>query len=556
MARGFLSGALLGGVLSTGAAVVASLIAPLPQPPVAPEISDTAPGETVAPQAVTSQSPDPQVRAEDTAVSSDKPGAQAVAPDPDTLTGVTEETITPSSAPQTAQAPGMVAPSDAPAAGGVSLDREEPVLPNPQALAPMEPQPADEIIIATEPAAPPVVEAEVAEDPTDDALPTQRAERSDEAPAPSPPAPEAPVVADTPATTAEASPTAPQVAEPQDGAEDAQTIEPQPQETEQAQVSDIPVVTPDSTAPAEPDTSPQAQPEPETTDTPQVAMIAPSSRPQIGTPAISLTERQTGVTVNRPAIGTNDADAPSETDSAASGTVEGTADRRPVMQFSQPFENPENKPLMSIVLIDDGAGPISGAAGIAALRSFPYALSFAVDSSLPDAAARMAVYRAEGFEVLAMIDLPEGAQPRDVETTLDATLSQLPEAMGVLEGAGAGLQETRIVADQVTAFLAQSGHGLVTQDKGLNTMPKLARKEGVPATPIFRDFDSKGQTATVIRRFLDQAAFKAGQEGSVIMLGRLRADTISALLLWGLQDRAGQVALAPVSAVLLREEAG
>ena len=34
------------------------------------------------------------------------------------------------------------------------------------------------------------------------------------------------------------------------------------------------------------------------------------------------------------------------------------------------------------------------------------------------------------------------------------------------------------------------------------------------------------------------------------MLGRVRPDTISALLLWGLQDRAERVALAPVSALL------
>jgi hypothetical protein len=38
------------------------------------------------------------------------------------------------------------------------------------------------------------------------------------------------------------------------------------------------------------------------------------------------------------------------------------------------------------------------------------------------------------------------------------------------------------------------------------------------------------------------------------MLGRLRPDTVSALLLWGLQDRASDVALVPISAVLLREE--
>ena len=81
-------------------------------------------------------------------------------------------------------------------------------------------------------------------------------------------------------------------------------------------------------------------------------------------------------------------------------------------------------------------------------------------------------------------------------------------------------------------------------------MPKLAVKNGVPAAAIFRDFDNKDQTPTVIRRFLDQAAFKAGIEGSVIMLGRMRPETISALLVWGLQDRATQVALAPISAVL------
>ena len=67
---------------------------------------------------------------------------------------------------------------------------------------------------------------------------------------------------------------------------------------------------------------------------------------------------------------------------------------------------------------------------------------------------------------------------------------------------------------------------------------------------MFRDFDESGQDATVIRRFLDQAAFRARQEGSVIMVGRLRPATISALLLWGLQDRAASVRLTPISEVL------
>ena len=156
--------------------------------------------------------------------------------------------------------------------------------------------------------------------------------------------------------------------------------------------------------------------------------------------------------------------------------------------------------------------------------------------------------------MLAMVNLPQGAQPTDAEVTMSVALNGMPEIVGVLEGTGEGLQGSREVADQVTRILQASGHGLVTQNKGLNSMPKLALKEGVPAAPVFRDFDSEGQGARVIRRFLDQAAFKAGQEGGVIMLGRLRPETIEALLVWGLADRVGSVALAPVSAVLLGQQ--
>jgi polysaccharide deacetylase 2 family uncharacterized protein YibQ len=208
---------------------------------------------------------------------------------------------------------------------------------------------------------------------------------------------------------------------------------------------------------------------------------------------------------------------------------------------------------MSIVLMDTGADLDAAAIGLPALTSFPYPVSFAVDASLPDAFERMERYRREGFDVLAIVDLPGGARPTDAEVSMSVALDALPEIIGVLEGTGEGLQGSREVADQVTNILKASGHGLVAQSRGLNSMPNLAVKEGVPAAPVFRDFDSEDQGARVIRRFLDQAAFKAGQEGGVIMLGRLRPETIEALLVWGLADRAGTVALAPVSALLLAQ---
>ena len=151
-----------------------------------------------------------------------------------------------------------------------------------------------------------------------------------------------------------------------------------------------------------------------------------------------------------------------------------------------------------------------------------------------------------------LADLPAAATPQDAEVALEVWRDKLPEAVAILEGTGTGVQGNRALSDQVTDIAQGTGLGLITQANGLNTVQKLAVRAGVPSAVVFRDFDGAGQTPVVMRRFLDQAAFRAGQDGAVIMLGRVRPDTISALLLWGLQDRAERVALAPVSAVLTR----
>lgn len=260
------------------------------------------------------------------------------------------------------------------------------------------------------------------------------------------------------------------------------------------------------------------------------------------------------VTINRlPRLGeeaTPDAEVGEELPEEADEAPRAADDLRPVERFAAKYDNAEGKPVMAIILMDEGVDLSRNTIGLPALRSFPYPISFAVDASLPDAKERMNAYRAEGFEVLATVNLPSGALARDAEVSLAVALEAVPEAVGVLEGVAEGVQGSREAAEQVAEILAQTGHGFVMQNNGLNTVQKLAAKAGVPSAVVFRDFDSAGQTPTVIRRFLDQAAFKAGREGGVIMLGRLREDTISALLIWGLQDRAERVALLPVSAAL------
>jgi hypothetical protein len=284
---------------------------------------------------------------------------------------------------------------------------------------------------------------------------------------------------------------------------------------------------------------------PEITDNISDAEESPT-RVAIGTPAGTLTERAPAVPQGRlPSIGADTApDAPAPMAGKSDSPLQRFAADRPDVAA--------DLPRMAVVLIDDGTGPL----GPQALDPFPFPLSFAISPDHPDAAAAARAYRALGYDVLALADLPSGATASDVETLLPAVIDSVPEAVAVLGGPLTGLQGSRAVSDQVTAVLAETGHGLVMQPKGLNTAQQLAAKAGVASATVFRDFDGQGQDTVVIRRFLDQAAFRARQEGAVIMLGRLRADTISALVLWGLQDRAASVALVPVSTVLLEGQGG
>lgn len=312
------------------------------------------------------------------------------------------------------------------------------------------------------------------------------------------------------------------------------------QQSETVEAESVPVPQVEQAAPLEP----AAPVDPEGSAAPQIGAPQIAALPQagaepeetssgIGTRVVPLTDRNLSP------------EPEAQPDEALPEPVEGP----PIKAYAAVFENPDNRPVMAIVLIDDDK-----AIGAEALAEFPYPLTFAVDPSADDAAAKMARHRAAGFEVVALVDLPGEATAQDAEVTLSVWLESLPQVVALLEGTGSGIQGNRNLSDQVTAIVQGSGLGLVMQARGLNTAYKLAARDGVATALVFRDFDGAGQSPDVMRRFLDQAAFRAGQQGGVIMLGRLRPDTISALLLWGLQDRASRVALAPVTAVLTRDQ--
>nr|WP_231703973.1 divergent polysaccharide deacetylase family protein [Cochlodiniinecator piscidefendens] len=213
---------------------------------------------------------------------------------------------------------------------------------------------------------------------------------------------------------------------------------------------------------------------------------------------------------------------------------------------AEAYENANDQPYFSILLIDDGSEAV--APDVA--QNLPFPVSFIVDAAEPTAGARAAEYRAAGLEVLVMVDLPENAQPSDIEQIYQASLAAVPDAVAVIGPQSGGIGGTRQTAEQVAGILAESGHGLVTYPLGLNAAQQVATSEGVPAVTVFRELDAGNERAHIIRRYLDRAAFRAAQEGQVVMVGHLRSDTLEGLVTWGLQDRAASVAVAPISALL------
>jgi polysaccharide deacetylase 2 family uncharacterized protein YibQ len=208
-----------------------------------------------------------------------------------------------------------------------------------------------------------------------------------------------------------------------------------------------------------------------------------------------------------------------------------------------PFDWDGSAPLLSVLLIDRG-GPLPE------IDRFPVPVTVAVDPLDPAVPERVAALRAAGAEIAVLAPLAEGATPADVEVAFQSFLEAVPFAATVLDIEEARIQESRPRAAQVAEILAETGHGLVTYEAGLNSALQVAAQRGVPAATVLRAFDDGTRGVGAMRRFLDQAAFQAGVDGYAIVTGELRPDALTALAEWALGTRAESVTLAPVSGIL------
>ena len=541
--RGFVTGVIWGGVVAATGLAVVSQVAPLPEvdavaegemspalvpQPEAPEAIDPveetapAPGEAT-PDPATSEvaEPDAAVTEEGAPVAMVEDGAAEVAL-PEALQ---PEILQKGPAPVTAE--GTVDP-DTPA------PTEEPVpAPAAEAVAPPStPEVAPTSVLGAE-----AMPEEILEETVVEQMLAQPGPVEDSAPdAPALPAtPEAAVT--VPGAIAEGAPglsgaTVPAL--PGDDAAPARTETPPP--AEEALLQPVPdqeppapaLIVPDAPLPTVPDAGPQG------TDAPQdMALDVPGVR-----------------TDRLPRIG--DDPAPAE-DSMASEETEATMlpeavlGTTPLELFRRAFDNPDAKPMFAIILIDDGIP----AEEKVRLASLPFAVSFAVDPLAADAADSAMIYRAAGQEVVMLASgIPQGATAGDLEQTFQALDMAMPEAVAVLDRMEGGFQDSLELARQAVPIVAEQGRGIVTYDRGLNSADQVARREGVPRATIFRVLDGEGESIPKMRNYLDRAAFKAAQEGRVLVIGRAQADTVAAILEWTVEGRAASVALAPVSAVL------
>jgi polysaccharide deacetylase 2 family uncharacterized protein YibQ len=288
----------------------------------------------------------------------------------------------------------------------------------------------------------------------------------------------------------------------------------------------------------------------------------PSARPAPATPAspgeprritlqgAGLPDPEVAVRVNRPGLAPANPAAPAPpTAEVIVPSAAPPADAPALLRFAAPFTPPaDGRPLLATVLLDDGS--VAAPAAAAAMAALPLPAGVALDPAASGATERMAAYRAQGIEVLAVARLPAGAPSVDPAANVEAMLKALPEAVAVLE-----LGEAGPAAVPALGRLAEEGLGAVLPAGTQGTAERTAAA-GVPAAALLRDLDGAGQDAGAVRRFLDDAARRAGLAGEGVVLARVRPETLAALTAWAASRRAGEVALAPVSAVLRDAGAG
>ncbi|MCY4335000.1 MAG: divergent polysaccharide deacetylase family protein [Litoreibacter sp.] len=213
-----------------------------------------------------------------------------------------------------------------------------------------------------------------------------------------------------------------------------------------------------------------------------------------------------------------------------------------------PVETEGATALMSVVLIDAGEEGMP----IGKLTDLAMPFSIAIDPVSPGAEKRAEAFRAAGVEVLTMpADLPASASASDITIAMASYFTILPESIALLDTLDGKLQSNRGLLDPVLSILQETGHGLVTFSRGLNSAQQAARRAEVENGAAFRVLDGASESPMTIKRTLDRAGFNAARDGNVILLGHTYPETVQTLLEWTLDSKSATLSIVPVSQILI-----
>ncbi|WP_322889229.1 MULTISPECIES: divergent polysaccharide deacetylase family protein [unclassified Yoonia] len=320
---------------------------------------------------------------------------------------------------------------------------------------------------------------------------------------------------------------------------------PAPAPAAPVELAEVPV---DQPAPAqEPEPMPMLQPESAPApELPQITDDIILPQPEVDTMPAPAQETTTALPQSAPSVRVNrPGTTPEAAEDAPDATPE-TDDLSPLVRYAADFDYAADLPMIAVVLLDNAM--IIDAPAV--LSGLPFVPTIVLNASAPDVTARMRAYRDAGIEVLLQADLPQGAQPADLETTYIAAFGLVPEAIAIFSD-GTGPEVTdRVLADQALRLVGDEGRGFVTLPRGLGGAFRNVAANGVPIANIARELDGAGESRDAIERGLQQAALRARQSGNVILLGRATPDTLAAIRNWAARSDPAQISLAPVSAIL------
>jgi polysaccharide deacetylase 2 family uncharacterized protein YibQ len=215
---------------------------------------------------------------------------------------------------------------------------------------------------------------------------------------------------------------------------------------------------------------------------------------------------------------------------------------------------PAEASLFSIVLID---GPSDGL-GRAALTDLPFPLTVAIDATGPTASEAARPYREAGHEVLLTADGPAPAgTARDFSAALTDARGIAPGALGILDAAEGGVSGRPLDMAALLSTLEAEEMVFVGGPNEPDSSMVAASRAGMSAVRPNRLLGASGEAdAARVARMLDRAASEAERSGSVVVIGRMSRETVSAIQAWFESERPATMRFVPISDLLADDPEG